>query len=124
MASVLIIGEDPAQIDFDAPDAPKGMTAEKVTGGLDGSVARLQEAGHRADLLLTKDASTVEDQARKALSATRYDVIVVGAGLRTLPPMAEQFEKLMNVLHRDAPQARLAFNSNPADSDAAALRCL
>lgn len=122
--SVLIIGEDPSQIDFDAPDAPKDMSANKVMQGLDGSVARLKAAGQDAALLLTIDADTVEAQATEALRAARYDVIVVGAGLRTLPPMATQFERLMNVLHAQAPQAKLAFNSNPADSDEAALRWL
>jgi hypothetical protein len=120
--SVLIIGEDPSQIDFDAPDAPKGMSAEKVMDGLNGSVARLQAAGHSAVLLLTKDAETVDRQAGEALAKADYDVIVVGAGLRTLPPLAAQFERLMNVIHRDAPQARLAFNTQPDDSDAAAAR--
>jgi hypothetical protein len=38
--------------------------------------------------------------------------------------MAEQFERLINVLHEKAPQAKLAFNSQPADSDKAALRWL
>jgi hypothetical protein len=39
--------------------------------------------------------------------------------------MAQQFERLMNVLHERAPPtAKLAFNSQPGDSDAAALRWL
>lgn len=124
MANILIIGEDPAQIDFDADDAPKGMSADKVMDGLNGSVERLEAAGHTARLLLTKDETTVEGQARTALADGAFNVIVIGAGLRTLPPMAAQFEKLINVLHAEAPDARLAFNSNPADSDAAALRWL
>jgi hypothetical protein len=122
--SVLIIGEDPALIDFDAPDAPEGMSARKVMDGLNGSVARLEAAGHDAALLLTKDADTVGDQVHEALAGGVPDVIVIGAGLRTLPPMADQFEQLMNVLHAEAPDAKLAFNSAPDDSDKAALRWL
>ncbi len=56
--SVLIIGEDPAQIDFSAPDSPPDMSAEKVMQGLDGSKARLEAAGHAATILLTMDAET------------------------------------------------------------------
>jgi hypothetical protein len=122
--SILIIGEDPAEIDFDAPDAPKDMSAAKIMDGLNGSMARLRAAGHAAGLLLTKDAETVERQATEALAGASYDVIVIGAGLRTLPPMALQFERLMNVLHEKAPHAKLAFNSQPGDSDAAAMRWL
>jgi hypothetical protein len=122
--SILIIGEDPAQIDFDAPDAPKDMSAAKVMDGLNGSLARLKTAGHAATLVLTKDAETVERQITEALARASYDVIVIGAGLRTLPPMALQFERLINVLHKKAPNAKLAFNSQPGDSDAAAMRWL
>jgi len=120
--SVLIIGEDPAEIDFDGPDAPKGISAAKIMDGLNSSLARLRAAGHFATLLLTKDAETVERQATEALGEQRYDVIVVGAGLRTLPPLALQFERLINVLHEKAPHAKLAFNSQPGDSDVAAMR--
>jgi hypothetical protein len=51
-------------------------------------------------------------------------VVVIGAGLRTLPAMAEQFERLMNVVRDKSPRSKLAFNSRPDDSDAAALRWL
>ena len=122
--SVLIIGEDPALIDFDAADAPKDMSAAKVMAGLNGSVARLQAAGYEADLLLTRDAASVEEQVSRAVQGRNYDVVVIGAGLRTLPAMAEQFERLMNVVRDKSPRSKLAFNSRPDDSDAAALRWL
>src|SRR6266404_5416695 len=38
--------------------------------------------------------------------------------------MAAHFERLINVLHDKAPRTKLAFNSKPDDSDAAALRWL
>jgi hypothetical protein len=91
---------------------------------LNGSRDRLELAGHDVRILLTKDAETVQAQVSEALRDYHYDVVVIGAGLRTLPPMAEQFERLMNVLHEQAPQAKLAFNSQPDDSDKAALRWL
>jgi trans-aconitate methyltransferase len=122
--SVLIIGEDPALIDFSAPGAPPDMDADKVMRGLNASRDRLEQAGHDIRILLTKDAETVEALVSEALRDRHYDVVVVGAGLRTLPPLAEQFERLMNVLHRQAPEAKLAFNSQPDDSDKAALRWL
>jgi hypothetical protein len=122
--SVLIIGEDPALIDFSAPGAPPDMDADKVMRGLNGSRDRLEQAGHDVRILLTKDAETVEALVSEALRDRHYDVVVVGAGLRTLPPLAEQFERLVNVLHRQAPEAKLAFNSQPDDSDKAALRWL
>jgi hypothetical protein len=91
---------------------------------LNGSRDRLQRLGHDARILLTKDAKTVVSQVTAALRDRHYDVIVIGAGLRTLPPMADQFERLINVLHERAPHAKLAFNNRPDDSDKAALRWL
>jgi hypothetical protein len=122
--SILIIGEDPALIGFDAPDAPEGMSVDKIMDGLSGSIERLQADGHVVTLLLTKDVKTVEGQVSEALRDADYDVIVIGAGLRTLPPMALQFETLMNVLREQAPLSQLAFNSQPGDSDVAAKRRL
>ena len=122
--SVLIIGEDPQYIDFSAPDAPPGMSADKIMAGLNGSRDRLINAGYDAHLLVTKDEHTVEAQVLGALQGKTYDVIVVGAGLRTLPKLFVQFERLMNVLHQKAPTSKLAFNSLPNDSDAAARRWL
>lgn len=122
--SVLIIGEDPEEIDFTAPGAPKDMSAAKVMEGLNGSIARLEAAGHSVRLLLTKDAASVEQRVGQALSEGSYDVIVIGAGLRTLPAMTEQFERLINVLHERAGDAKLAFNTHPGDTDAAAMRWL
>lgn len=120
--SILIIGEDPDQIDFDAPGAPEGMTAQKVRDGLSGSRDRLVAAGHDAHILYTTGADVIADEMAGALDERDYDILVFGAGLRTLPPMAAQFETAINTAHRLAPNAALAFNSNPADSDEAALR--
>ncbi len=51
-------------------------------------------------------------------------ILMIGAGLRTLPPVALQFERLINVLREKAPHGKLAFNSQPDDCDAAAMRWL
>jgi hypothetical protein len=119
-----MIGENPQYIDFSAPDARPNISAEKILAGLNGARDRLAGAGYEPQILVTKDETTVEDQMSVALQNKTYDVIVVGAGLRTLPRMAAQFERLMNVLHEKAPRAKLAFNTKPDDSDAAALRWL
>lgn len=122
--SVLIVGEDPALIDFNAPSAPKDMSAERILAGLDASKKELEAAGHTVVVLLTRGADEVERQARDALAQARYDVIVVGAGLRVLPPLTEEFERLINVIHEQAQGSRIAFNTSPGNSAAAAQRHL
>ncbi len=122
--SVLIIGEDPELVDFSAPGVPPNMSAKTVMDGVRVATDRLKSRSHEVGVLLTKDAETVDALVSDALKEHPYDVIVIGAGLRTLPPMLEQFERLLNVLRETAPQAKLAFNSRPEDSDKAALRWL
>jgi hypothetical protein len=59
---------------------------------------------------------------RDRLGKTRYDGVLIGAGLRTLPPYALLFEALVNAVHEAAPQAKFAFNSSPADTAQAVQR--
>ena len=94
--SVLIIGEDPDFIDFSAQGVPPKMDARKVMEGLNGSRDRLKGLGYKARILLTRDAATIDAQVSEALRERRFDVIVIGAGLRTLPLMVERFERLIN----------------------------
>jgi hypothetical protein len=122
--AVLIIGEDPELVDFSAPGIPPGMSAKTIMEGVRVATDRLKCLGHHVQILLTKDAETVDALVSDALKERSYDVIVIGAGLRTLPPMLEQFERLINVLREKAPRAKLAFNTRPEDSDKAALRWL
>ena len=42
--------------------------------------------------------------------------VVIGAGLRLPPEHLVLFEAILNIVHRLAPTARIAFNSNPADT--------
>ena len=70
------------------------------------------------------DADSIALQLADAVRGRQYDVLVIGAGLRVLPPMAQHFERLMNAIREHAPGARLAFNTNPDDTAEAAERQL
>ena len=120
---VLVIGLDPDFIDFSAPElAGKGVTAEKIRGGLKGDEDKLNGLGFKAETLLVGDGATAERVVRERLGATRYDVVAIGAGIRTLPPYFLLFEKLINAVHEAAPQAKIAFNTSPADTAEAVKR--
>jgi hypothetical protein len=120
---VLVIGLDPDFIDFSAPPlAGSGVTAEKIRGGLDGDGAKLNGLGYQADILWVDDGETAERVLRERLEATRYDGVMIGAGIRTLTPYTLLFESLINAVHEAAPQAKLAFNTNPADTAEAVQR--
>jgi len=50
------------------------------------------------------------------LSQNKYDCILIGAGVRTVPVYLILFDKLINVVHQNAPKAKLCFNTKPSDT--------
>jgi hypothetical protein len=56
------------------------------------------------------------------LAAETFDCVLVGAGIRTIPPLFALFEKLVNAIHAGAPGAKIAFNTNPNDTPEAVQR--
>lgn len=60
----------------------------------------------------------------KQLATTRYDCVVIGAGLRLPPKGLSLFETVINAVHKAAPHAPIAFNTRPEDTAEAAARWL
>ena len=122
--SVLSVGLQPQLINFADPAyaAFPGMTAEKVQSGLDKDIAALNALGYDAKLCLTDFGETAEDVIRAALHQSRYDCVVIGAGVRTIGKNFPLFEKVLNVVHEHAPQARICFNTGPFDTAQAVQR--
>jgi hypothetical protein len=50
------------------------------------------------------------------LEEKKPDIVLIGAGVRTDRDHYLLFERLINLVHEHAPQARLAFNTLPFDS--------
>jgi hypothetical protein len=122
--SVLVIGLDPALIDFSQPGYPPGMDATKVFAGLKSSEEELTRLGYGVQMCLTDFGETAESVVRSRLEQERFDCIMIGAGVRTNPSNFLLFEKLVNVVHAHAPQAKLCFNTLPSDTAAAIRRWL
>jgi hypothetical protein len=61
---------------------------------------------------------------RDNLKQKRFDCILIGAGVRAIAGNLILFEKLLNVVHAHAPQAKLCFNTKPTDTAEAVRRCL
>ncbi|WP_297513296.1 hypothetical protein [uncultured Caulobacter sp.] len=122
-ASILIVGQDPDTVDFNAPGIAPGMTADKVRAGVEAALADLTAKGLAAkNLYIQPDPAVAEREVAEALAAAPYDVVVVGAGVRVPPIRLFLFEAVINAIHRGAPNARIAFNTRPDDSAEAALR--
>ncbi|AXG78092.1 SGNH/GDSL hydrolase family protein [Streptomyces paludis] len=114
MPSVLIVGYDPHSI----PDSD----AEALLKQLDQEMARFEGLGISATAaLVTADEST-EPALVAQLADRPWDVVVIGAGVRTPEPALVQFERIVNLVRRYAPQAAVAFNTGPDTSVEAAQR--
>jgi hypothetical protein len=121
--SVLMIGIDPVLIDFSSPDfAPQNLSAERVLSALVADTERLRGLGYEADLCLTDFGETAERVVEDKLKTKPYDCVLIGAGIRVIPSSFLLFEKLMNVIHANAPQAKLCFNTKPSDTAEAVMR--
>ena len=122
--SVLVIGLDPTLIDFSQPGYPPGMTAAKVFAGLQACEHELTGLGYSVEMCFTDFGETAESVVRDHLNRERFGCVLIGAGVRAVPSNLLLFEKLINVVHEHAPQARLCFNTVPGDTTAAVQRWL
>lgn len=115
---VVIIGLDPSLIDFSSPDfaAFPGLTAEKVLSRITAAEEGLKALGYDAQHCLIDFGQTAETVVTAELQKQRFDCILIGAGVRAVPSNFILFEKLINVIHEQAPNSKICFNTNPSDT--------
>lgn len=116
---VLFIGLDPAVVDY---SRWPGLTKEKLKAALQADHDELVQSGFEVTLCFIDRGETAERVIEEALSARRYDAVMIGAGVRKDEEHFLLFEKAINVVHRSAPDARICFNTGPTDSAAAVRR--
>ena len=116
---VLAIGLEPSCVNF---SAFPGFTAELVRNYIDAQIERLRAEGFDADSCLIDLGDTAEAVAATALRSKRFDCVVIGAGLRAPPERLPLFERIINLVHTLAPEARICFNTTPVDTAEAVLR--
>ena len=123
--SVLLIGLEPTLIDFSHPDfAGSGLDATKVLAGLKSSEDELTRLGYSVQMCFTDFGETAAAVVQSQLEQKRFDCVLIGAGVRATPSNFLLFEKLINVVHEHAPQAKLCFNTKPSDTAEAVQRWL
>ncbi len=121
---VLVVGLDPALIDFSKPGYAPGMNATEVLAGIKSSEEELTGLGYSVQTCLTDFGETAEAVLCTRLKQTRFNCVLIGAGVRANPSNLILFEKLINVVHEHAPQAKLCFNRLPSDTAEAVKRWL
>jgi hypothetical protein len=113
---VLVIGLDPVRI--------PGWDPAPVVAAIARGRARFEELGIEADMCLVAPDEDPLAVIGAALTAHDYACVVIGGGIRKHEPLLELFEQVVNLVHRHAPGAAIAFNSTPDDPADAALRWL
>lgn len=121
---VLFVGQQPETVDFSDPSLPPGFDAAKINAGIALGMQQMADRGWHADLCLVRPDDTATTVLEKQLAAVPYDCVVIGGGLRIPPKSLLLFERLVNSVHKAAPQASIAFNTSPPDTADAAARWL
>ncbi|MGI5504364.1 hypothetical protein [Lentzea sp. CA-135723] len=119
MTDVLVIGFDPHTI--------PGFDPAPVAAGIEQGSRQFAELGLTEDLFLI-DFAELDGRAQGKLAAKlkakKYDVVVVGGGIRKGPGLLELFQAVVNEVHWHQPEAALAFNDSPGDSSDWVLKAL
>lgn len=92
------------------------LTPEKLESAFETVAAELTENGYLAVWCLTDQGETAKEQVEKALKTEEPNIVLVGAGVRTDPDLLLLFEQIINVIHKHAVHAKIAFNTLPYDS--------
>jgi hypothetical protein len=116
---VLVIGLDPYRVS--GPWDPASV-ADAIAVGM----TRFANAGVGVESCLfgLDGSDDIEAVVTEALDRRPWDVVVVGGGVRKPEDQLDLFERIVNLVHRHAPDAAIAFNSTPGDTFDAAARWL
>jgi len=118
MPSVLALGLDPIFVD---PQSMSGLNAEVVRTFIDAQLERIRGLGYEVESCLVDLGDTADVVLSNHLRKRNFDCVMIGAGLRA-PEQLLLFERLLNIVHAQAPGAKICFNTTPADSAEAIKR--
>lgn len=114
---VLVIGLDPYRV-------PGPWDPKLIADAIDAGATRFAEHGVGVETCLfgLDGSDDVETVVGAALRAQPWECVVIGGGVRKPENLLELFEQVINLVRRHAPDAAIAFNTNPVDSFDAAAR--
>ena len=114
---VLAIGIDPAFVDYAM--LPQ-FSPDVFRSYIDTQLECVRAAGFEVTSCLIDLGETAETVTMKALGSDRFDCVLIGAGLRQGgSDRLLLFEKILTIVHAQAPNAHICFNTTPADSSQA-----
>ncbi|KQX69429.1 hypothetical protein [Angustibacter sp. Root456] len=119
---VLLIGMDPAVIDF----SPwPGQDADTLRARIADADAALRAAGlDVTPCLVPADADAAEEVVRAQAADRAFEVIEIGSGMRTSHEYTAVFERVVNTVVALQPGVPLCFNDSPETTLEAVRRVL
>ena len=122
--SILIVAIDLIYLDFNSPDFAMipGINAEKILMGINGSKDELIQLGYDAEICWIDTGNTAIEVLQNHLVKKRFELVLIGAGIRKLDSNFLMFEKMINTIIQHSPNSKICFNTNPMDTTAAVKR--
>jgi hypothetical protein len=124
MTRILFVGQKPETVDFSDPSLPPDFDADKINAGIAVAVDKIAERGWQGDTCMITPDEAGQAMLEQQLKAATYACVVIGGGLRIPPKGLALFETVVNIIHKAAPGAVIAFNTKPEDTADAAARQL
>lgn len=121
---VLYVAQAPESVDFTDPTLPPGLNAEKVQTGIELALEMMKNRGWECHVCFILPDANANWILENQLTTERYDCVVIGAGIRLPARSLDLFEAIVNAVHRNAPRAHIAFNTEPNDTAEAVDRSL
>ncbi len=116
---IILIGLKPDVVDY---TKWPGLTPDNLMMELKASEKDLNSLGYDVQLCLIDLGETAEDVVTQKLTETKFDCVMIGAGVRASTDQFILFEKLINIVHKYAPDAKICFNTKPNDTVEAVQR--
>ena len=92
------------------------LSVEKLEKEFSDIIEELTQSGFLATWCHTDTGETAEKKLIESIKSFGPDLVMVGAGIRTDPDLFFLFEKMINIIHKKAPKAYIAFNTKPFDT--------
>jgi hypothetical protein len=90
-------------------------TPDEIAAKIDADTQRIKETGYDVVHLYIddEDPDTGLKWLETKLQEVTFQGVMIGSGLRLVPPQTELFEQVVNVVRRGSPESVLMFNDGP-----------